>query len=96
MGRPGHRRGAPARRNELHVTDLHAGAEPSVRDRDRFRDTLPAHCTRFAQAWARTCSQPQLAQTIHQLRDVSGTADRRALMAPFRATAERLGYDGGW
>jgi hypothetical protein len=39
---------------------------------------------------------PQLAQTIHQFRDVSGTADRRALMAPFRATAQRLGYDGGW
>lgn len=83
-------------RNELDFTDLHAGEEASARVRDRFRETLPVHCTRFADEWARTCAQSELAGIVHQLRDVTGAPERRALMALFRATAEGLGYDGGW
>ena len=82
-------------RNELHFHDLHAGSAPSVRVRDRLRDTLPRIATSVAGTWAQTCAIPGVPDTIDALRRAHDD-EREILMSDLRAIFQDEGYRGGW
>jgi hypothetical protein len=82
-------------RNELHFQDLYRGTGPSLRVRDRFRDTLPHHCNDIASVWRKTALDPTLSAVILYLK-VANSRDRGPLMEHFRAQVKAAGLRGGW
>jgi hypothetical protein len=82
-------------RSELHFLDLHSGIGPSRRVRDRFRDTLPAHCVNIAANWQHTALDPSLAGMIFHLK-TARTSDRGPLMNELRSRVKATGLRGGW
>lgn len=82
-------------RVELYFHDLRAGNGPSLRVRDRFRNTVPIHCTNISAAWRRTALDPDLTGFFDELRRAKGGA-RSRLMNEFRQAATDAGHRGGW
>jgi hypothetical protein len=82
-------------RVELYFSDLHRGTGPSLRVQDRFRDTLPTHCTQIASRWRQTALNPTLSARIAALNAAPGYA-RAVHMRFFRAEAKAAGHRGGW
>lgn len=83
-------------RNELHFTDLRAGSGPSLRVRDRLRDTLPGICTKIADEWQTTAMTEPLSDAIEDVRAARSTKSRLRRVDELRAVAVGLGYRGGW
>jgi hypothetical protein len=83
-------------RTELHFTDLRVGTGPSLRVRDRVRDTLPRVCTSVAETWRSTVMAEPLASAIESVRQARSTNARRVRVDELRAVAVGMGYEGGW
>jgi hypothetical protein len=79
-------------RSELHFQDLARGSGPSLRVRDRLKDTLPAIAQKVAGQWAETCANEELTQTLRALR----TGKANDLLAHLRAINNAMGRRGGW
>jgi len=82
-------------RTELHFQDLRHGHGPSLRVRDRFRDTLPGICTRVASQWCETALHPDLSSWISYLKEAR-RHERNMAMVELRAAATAAGHRGGW
>ncbi|MGI8308961.1 hypothetical protein [Saccharopolyspora hattusasensis] len=81
-------------RIELHFQDLLPGNGPSLRVRDRFRDTLPKYAATYAAKWQKTVANLDLADCIRQLKSAKNYAERSQLMALFREHVKRAGHLG--
>jgi hypothetical protein len=79
-------------RNELHFQDLRVGTGPSLRVRDRFRDTVPEYATAFAARWQKTTANTAITDLIEKLRYATRFPERAALMTELRDQARRAGY----
>jgi hypothetical protein len=80
-------------RNELHFQDLSHGTGPSLRIRDRFRNTVPKYGVEIATAWHHTATNQRLATLIAALRHAKG-CDRHPQMAALRAQVRAEGHQG--
>lgn len=83
-------------RSELQFLDLYQGSGPSKRVQERFRDTLPRHCTTIAERWRNTALNPTLVDCIHALRAITATHDRSPWMEQLRTEGKQSGLRGGW
>lgn len=82
-------------RRGLYFLDLQNGTGPSLRVRDRFRDTLPNHCSKIAERWRDTALNTTLAPRIMQLKTATAK-DRSSHMEWFRYEVKAAGLQGGW
>lgn len=82
-------------RRELYFLDLYRGFGPSLRVRERFRDTLPNHCERIAERWRTTALHTALGDRLLALKNTA-SRDRSHHMEWLRAEAKQAGLRGGW
>lgn len=83
-------------RNELHFGDIRVGEGPSLRVRDRFRDTVPLHGPPKATRWRETALNPALASLITRLKSTTKAHERDPLLINLRDVNKQAGRPGGW
>lgn len=83
-------------RNELGFNDLVLGQGPSLRVRDRLRNTIRDRTPRFATAWKRTALDDFLGPTLTELSVTRDQRDRTHLVQTMSAHVADRGWGLGW
>ena len=82
-------------RSELHFQDLASGSGPSLRVRDRLKNTFPNSAHKIAAQWAATCANEAIGETLRQLR-TARRSKHDDLIADLRHLNTEMGRRGGW